>query len=43
MNPEDAKEVHHLQRRIGLFLAIPMKKLDHLALKMELDSIGKSA
>ena len=34
---------NHLQRRIGLFLAIPMKKLDHLALKMELDSIGKSA
>ncbi len=34
---------HRLQRRIALFLALPMEKLDHLALQNELRSIGKSA
>ena len=30
-----------LQRRIDLFLALPLPKLDKLALKQQLDSIGK--
>lgn len=29
-----------LERRIGLFLALPLASLDHLALKKELDHIG---
>jgi len=29
-----------LQRRLDLFLALPLKKLDRLALKQQLDSIG---
>jgi len=29
-----------LQRRLQLFLALPLKKLDRLALKQQLDSIG---
>jgi arsenate reductase len=31
-----------LQRRIDLFLALPLEKLDRLALKRQLDSIGKA-
>jgi len=31
-----------LARRIGVFLALPIESLDHLALKQEIDSIGKS-
>jgi arsenate reductase len=34
---------NHLQRRISLFLALPMDKLDQIALKAELHGIGKSA
>jgi len=30
-----------LQRRLDLFLALPLEKLDRLALKQQLDSIGK--
>jgi arsenate reductase len=30
-----------LDRRIGLFLNLPLKTLDRLALKRELDSIGQ--
>lgn len=30
-----------LQRRLDLFLALPLEKLDKLALKQQLDSIGK--
>ncbi len=30
-----------LQRRLDLFLALPLDKLDMLALKQQLDSIGK--
>lgn len=30
-----------LQRRLDLFLALPLEKLDRLALKHQLDSIGK--
>jgi protein-tyrosine-phosphatase len=33
---------NRLQRRIALFLALPMDKRDHLALKTKLDSIGKT-
>jgi arsenate reductase len=33
---------NRLQRRISLFLALPMDKLDHLALKTKLDNIGKT-
>ena len=29
-----------LDRRIGLFLSLPMKSLDELALKKEIDRIG---
>jgi arsenate reductase (thioredoxin) len=32
-----------LERRIGLFLALPFRALDNLALKRELDNIGQSA
>lgn len=32
-----------LQRRIDLFLSLPLEKLDRLALKQQLDSIGKVA
>jgi arsenate reductase len=32
-----------LDRRISLFLCLPFKSLDRLALRKELDSIGKSA
>lgn len=32
-----------LDRRISLFLCLPFKALDDLALKRELDDIGKSA
>jgi arsenate reductase (thioredoxin) len=32
-----------LDRRISLFLCLPFKALDNLALKRELDSIGESA
>lgn len=32
-----------LDRRIGLFLALPFRALDNLALKRELDNIGQSA
>ena len=45
---DDAKKRHafllalqQLQRRIDLFLALPHDALDHLALKRELDNIGK--
>jgi arsenate reductase len=31
-----------LERRISLFLSLPLKSLDNLALKRELDNIGKS-
>ncbi len=31
-----------LDRRIGLFLCLPLKTLDSLALKRELDSIGQT-
>jgi arsenate reductase len=31
-----------LDRRISLFLALPFKALDNLALKRELDNIGQS-
>ena len=34
---------NRLQRRISLFLALPLDKLDRLTLKTELQSIGKSA
>jgi arsenate reductase len=30
-----------LERRIGLFLALPLASLDHLALKKEVDNIGR--
>ena len=30
-----------LQRRVDLFLSLPLEKLDKLALKQQLDSIGK--
>ena len=30
-----------LQRRLDLFLSLPLEKLDKLALKEQLDSIGK--
>ena len=30
-----------LDRRIGLFLSLPLSTLDHLALKKEIDSIGR--
>ena len=33
---------YRLQRRIALFLALPMEKLDHLSLKAKLSDIGKS-
>jgi len=32
-----------LERRIGLFLSLPFRALDNLALKRELDNIGQSA
>jgi arsenate reductase (thioredoxin) len=32
-----------MQRRLDLFLALPLEKLDKLALKQQLDSIGKVA
>jgi arsenate reductase len=31
-----------LDRRIGLFVSLPLGALDHLAIKRELDSIGRS-
>jgi arsenate reductase len=31
-----------LERRISLFLSLPLKSLDHLAIKKELDQIGRS-
>jgi arsenate reductase (thioredoxin) len=34
---------NRLQRRISLFLALPLDKIDQLALKTELHNIGKSA
>jgi arsenate reductase (thioredoxin) len=33
---------NQLQRRISLFLALPINKLDKLALKKQLDSIGRT-
>lgn len=32
-----------LARRIGVFMALPIASLDHLALKQEVDAIGQSA
>ena len=32
-----------LDRRIGLFLSLPISSLDHLSLKKELDKIGRQA
>ncbi|WP_333822006.1 arsenate reductase ArsC [Pinisolibacter sp.] len=32
----------HLQRRISLFLALPVASLDRMALKREIDAIGRS-
>jgi arsenate reductase (thioredoxin) len=31
----------HLDRRISLFLSLPLASLDHLAIKKEIDSIGQ--
>jgi len=33
---------HILDRRIGLFLSLPLSTLDHLAIKREIDNIGHS-
>ncbi|HET9699747.1 MAG TPA: arsenate reductase ArsC [Burkholderiales bacterium] len=35
------KAYSQLQRRISLFLALPLDKLDHVALKRRLDEIGR--
>ena len=31
-----------LERRIGLFLSLPLSTLDHLAIQREVDTIGRS-
>ncbi|MND05202.1 hypothetical protein D3C83_258440 [compost metagenome] len=33
---------NHLRNRINMFASLPLEKLDRLALKKELDEIGKS-
>jgi arsenate reductase len=45
-NPEQVERAYRdafvaLDRRIGLFLSLPLEKLDALALKREVDRIGK--
>ena len=47
-SPEEVERAHSdafvtLDRRISLFLALPLSSLDRLALKKEMDEIGKDA
>lgn len=36
------EDVKHLQRRISLFVSLPLMKLDKLTLQKRLEEIGKS-
>ena len=45
--PEEIARAFHdafviLDRRIGLFLSLPIATLEHLAIKREIDAIGRS-